>query len=289
MMKRKKNKLAKWANEHPVLGSFAVVILYVLFRRSAHFLFCSLLTQNGTTEVIHEIVDIIWPFLMVAAYEKLFIYKKGGFFHTLFLGTGLIIYGMIPFSMIMIDLLQDADIVWQSLPVILWNIAKTLFVGFREESCFRGIVVNLLGERYLKDRKGIMYTVLLSAFIFGIMHFQNMFIGMSFAGSLIQSMNAFFVGLIFAAVYLRGGSIWACILIHGFIDFGVSARELLTKTFESDLLAAVVNAENNVSIDITTMIEYLVLWLIYVLIALFLLRKKKCNELLHKRSLYQNE
>ena len=202
MMKRKKNKFAIWANEHPVLGSFIVVVLYVLFRRSTHFLFCSLLVQTSTTEAIHEIVDIIWPFLMVAAYEKLFIYKKGGFFHTLFLGTGLIIYGMIPFSVNMIDLLQDADIVWQSLPVILWNIAKTLFVGFREESCFRGIVVNLLSERYLKERKGIMFTVLLSAFIFGIMHFQNMFIGMSFAGSLIQSMNAFFVGLIFAAVYL---------------------------------------------------------------------------------------
>ena len=282
MISKDNNRFAKWANEHPVLGGFIVLVLYVFFRRSMHFLFCTLLPQSKTTEVIHEIIDIIWPFLMIVVYEKLFIYKKGNFLRTFLLGTGLMIYGLIPFTLNMLGLMQIPDLEWQSLPILLWNVATMLFVGFREESCFRGIVVNLLGGRYLKDRKGILFTVFLSAFFFGIMHFQNMFIGMTFLGSLIQSVNAFFLGLAFVAVYLRGGNVWACILIHAFIDFGVSAKEMLTKTYATDLISAVANNGNGTKLNTATIIFYLVLWSAYTLIALFLLRKKKCSELLEQ-------
>ena len=282
MTAAKKNSLAEWANRHSLAACFVVVALYIVFRRSTYFIFRSVLPQSAAVMVVYELIDVIWPFMMVAAFGRLTIYRKGRFFPTLLMGVGLILYGLIPFVLNLLALAEEPGLVWQSPLLMLWGIATELFVGFREESVFRGITVNLFADKYLKDRRGILLTAFGASFFFGVMHMQNIALGQTVLGSAIQSVNAFFLGLVFAAVYLRGANIWALMLIHAFIDLGVSVKELLTETYAADALSAMAASNMETSIDAGTLIPMLILWLIYTVIALFLLRKRKCAQILER-------
>ena len=278
-----KNRLAARAHAHPVAASLIVMLLYIILRRSSYFLFRNVLPQTGAVSVIYELVDAVWPFLLVAAFGCLRAYRKGGFFRTLLFGIPLILYGAIPFVENMLGLFSEPDLVWQTPLMMLWGIVPYLFIGFREESVFRGIVIDLFADK-MKDRRGVLTVAVFSAFLFGIMHMQNVFIGQTFFGSLIQSVNAFFLGLLLVAVYLRGGNLWALMLIHAFIDFGISAKEALTVTYRADAITAAANSNTETSVDAGYVISMLIFWALYTAIALFLLRKKKCGEIVERFS-----
>ena len=283
MSETKRNQFTEWMNEHLFAAGMVVMLLYILLRRTSYFIFRSLLPKNGITTVIHEITDVIWPFLMVALFGRLNVYRKGGFFRTLFLGISLILYGFV-FGYLgnFISLSQVEGLEWQTPLMMIWGVITMLFVGFREESVYRGILVNVFADKYAKDRRGILLTAFGASLFFGLMHMQNVFIGQSFLESVLQTLNAFFLGSVFAAVYLRGGNLWAVMVIHGFIDLGLTAKNMLTKTFASDA-AAYLASHTQTTVDAGEMIFRIILWAVYVLIALFLLRKSKCNEIIDRR------
>lgn len=231
---------------------------------------------------MYEIVDVIWPFLMVAAFGRLHVYReKRWFFRTLLLGIPLILYGVLGGAMDVLPILGQPDLKWQTPLMMLWAAVTMFFVGFREESVYRGIIVNVLADKYLKDRRGILITTLIAAALFGVMHMQNMAIGQSFAESVIQSVNAFFLGTLIVAVYLRGGNLWALMLLHGFIDLAVSISVLLTVTYSQDLMASLAT-EQETSVSPVDLLIYAVFWGIYLGVALLLLRKKKCGEIVER-------
>ena len=280
--KAKQNRLTAWAYAHPMAAGLAVAVLYVIFRRISHFVFKDLLPSSAAVTAIHEIVDVVWPFLIVVAFGQGHVYRRRGFWRTLFLGLSLILYGLF-FGYVsnLVSLLQEPGLEWQTPLMALWGVITMLFVGFREESVFRGAAANILADRYLNDRRGILVTAFGSAFFFGVMHMQNVFVGQSFTESVLQSINACCLGVLFCAVYLRGGSLWAMMLIHGFIDLGLLFKNLLTRTYASDAMGFLAG-NTETSIDLAETAFKLVIWAICILIALFLLRKSKCDEIIER-------
>ncbi|MGB8220502.1 MAG: CPBP family intramembrane glutamic endopeptidase [Methanoregula sp.] len=98
--------------------------------------------------------------------------------------------------------------------VILAFAALTLLVGFAEETFFRGLILTSLLPA------GTIRAVALSSFFFAAPHLLNV-IGGTWdpAFTIVDSIAAFGLGVTFAAIRLRTGSIWPLVGIHALFDF----------------------------------------------------------------------
>lgn len=89
--------------------------------------------------------------------------------------------------------------------------------AFTEEIAFRGIIgANFM--RIYNKKSGVWITLFVTSIIFGAVHILNVFAGADFGQSLFQGFYAFALGMLFAAVLLRTGNLWICIIIHGLTD-----------------------------------------------------------------------
>ena len=268
---------AAWAKEHPVAAGFVLVLLFVVFRKGLYFLFRAL-PQNTGLRVVHEVLDVIWPYLLVVLFGQTWTYKAKGFFRTLYIALPLLIASA---ALLVVSIVGTAEqgVEWYPFGMILLGVFTGFAIGFREESVFRAISLNVLAAKYLKDRRGVWIAVLGSAFFFALVHMSNMMTGSSFVSCLAQTVNAFFAGAMFGAFYLRGGSLWAMIFLHGLYDIAVSVTNLFTKTYGADMLTAL--AENRESSFLTVLTSN-PLSLGFIAITLFLLRKSKCGEIIER-------
>lgn len=88
----------------------------------------------------------------------------------------------------------------------LWTIvAVVLFAPVFEELICRGLVLESLRTRY-----GVVAAWLLSSLFFGVIHLQPQLV-----------VNAFFVGLILAYIYIRTDSLWPAMILHA-VNNGVA-------------------------------------------------------------------
>lgn len=97
--------------------------------------------------------------------------------------------------------------------VLLVNVALG---AFSEEVMFRGFLY-----AGLRDRLGIWPSVLLTTFLFGIVHVLNAFLVGNVGAAVYQSVAAMMSGLMFLAIRLRTESIWPAILFHGAWNYGL--------------------------------------------------------------------
>lgn len=96
--------------------------------------------------------------------------------------------------------------------------AMALAPGVCEEILFRGIP----GTNWLRVRceeRDILPDILVTGAVFGLVHGMNFFAGAALGSTIFQVSYAFCLGVFFAAVMLRGGSIVPCMIMHTLIDF----------------------------------------------------------------------
>lgn len=93
---------------------------------------------------------------------------------------------------------------------------STLSVGLVEELSI-GIIQNQLIEFYGEHRKGIIKSIVLSSFLFALMHLINFDKGVW--GEIAQLFYSLFIGLAFGVVLFITKRIYPLIIIHGLIDF----------------------------------------------------------------------
>lgn len=108
----------------------------------------------------------------------------------------------------------------QSYGTGFWTIlAVVIFAPVFEELICRGLVLESLRSRY-----SVVVAWFLSALFFGVIHLQPQLV-----------VNAFFMGLIFAYIYLRTDSLWSTMILHA-INNGV-AYIIMMMGYESFLLS----------------------------------------------------
>ncbi len=98
---------------------------------------------------------------------------------------------------------------------ILLFALSCLFTGLFEETVFRGILFSLLASVFSKDRKGFLWTVVLSSAIFGLSHLLN---GLS-VSVLLQVGYSFLTGGLFAFCLAKTKNVLCCALVHGVYNF----------------------------------------------------------------------
>src|SRR5947209_2908844 len=96
---------------------------------------------------------------------------------------------------------------------LLLFLAAASFVGFVEETYFRGMMLRVL------LRRGPWQAVIISSLLFGIMHLLNVAGGANLVATLLQVVYAVAIGLMYAALALRTRTILPLIVIHGLTDF----------------------------------------------------------------------
>ncbi len=112
-----------------------------------------------------------------------------------------------------------------NIPVIL-NLATFCFlIGIAEEFLCRGWLLNEFLERFKDSKKNIILSIVLSSLVFGAMHITNIFVGQTLIDTLVQILNATFIGIIFACIYYKTKNIWSVVLIHAFWDFSIMIGE----------------------------------------------------------------
>jgi uncharacterized protein len=88
-----------------------------------------------------------------------------------------------------------------------------LLVGFVEEAYFRGLMLQAL----VVD--GVWRAAIISAVLFGLLHFMNIAAGWNPAYVLQQVLYAGALGFMYAALAIRTGVIWPLVLTHAATDF----------------------------------------------------------------------
>ena len=156
---------------------------------------------------------------------------------------------------------------WVSLPVMLTGVLYLFGIGFWEEMIFRGVIGNTLALKYATNTKGMWLTVVLSAAIFSAIHLQSLLHGLPLTAMAAQLTGAFGLGLVFAAVYLRGGNLWVLVLLHTIVD--------VPGSFQSTFIVSNTAASVIDSISELNFTSILGLLPIHIAFTMFLLRKSK--------------
>lgn len=95
---------------------------------------------------------------------------------------------------------------------VIMFVVFTLFVGFSEETVFRGIIRDKL------KFKGPVFYIVFSSVIFGILHMANALNGKDPLSVTLQVINAFLIGLILALLIETTENIIPLILFHFAFD-----------------------------------------------------------------------
>ena len=101
-------------------------------------------------------------------------------------------------------------------PVLLILLVNVALGAFSEEVMFRGFLY-----AGLRDRLSIWPSILLTTFLFGIVHVLNAVLIGNVSAAVYQSLAAMMSGLMFLAIRLRLQSIWPAILFHGAWNYGL--------------------------------------------------------------------
>ena len=260
-------KIKRFAQNRTFLFSVAVTALFALCLRCSGLLY-NLLPQFALKNFLFEIFDILWPVALVLLFGYGFIFRRKGFVNTLIPGMApLCLRTVLVVNVIILSIAERVQ--WQTMPVILTGILSMIGIGIREEVVFRGIICNALVSKYGTSKKGLWFAVIVSAACFSVMHLQNLIHGIAPMALVAQLISAFTMGLVLAAIYVRGGNIWVPILIHAITD----ASGLFQSTFTVTAVSGIQEMSG------LSILGSLVLLPIHISLTIFLLRKSKQSEI----------
>lgn len=269
-MREKITRLPKWA---VILITLAIVAGFLLILNLAGFVLSFIPRIDRlsvyTSQMIAELCAGIYALgmLKLLGYGSVIREKGAGFVKGFYIGGFLVAYCCFSFVAQFYVQFMDKERCRQPLAAILIFIVTMFLVGWTEEAIFRGIVLNLLLDRFSKTKGGILAAIILDGVIFGFMHMANLFSGASPESACVQALTAAMLGILLAAVYARTRNIWIVILAHSLIDFA----SLLSSGIygKGDLISGI----NDISVINLVSIPVL------LIPAIILLRRSKLEEL----------
>jgi membrane protease YdiL (CAAX protease family) len=196
-------------------------------------------------------------------------FKNGGFFRGLLCGLPYLALQIFILVLFFSENLGNPEVSWKPWYLIVYGVFSVVGIGIREECIYRATLQNIVAKKYANSVKGIWISTIISAAIFGLSHVTNLFYGVEPLAVLAQVLSATMVGILFGAIYLRSGSIWAVILIHTLVDTAGLAGSTFLRSISD------VDDMNQLSVSWAK----LIMWLLYIGLAAFLLRPSKCKQI----------
>ncbi len=254
-------------NGFTIVFSTIVGILVTLISFFNHGRYENLISTFKLTSPFVMAINVISILLSNLIFKNLRIYTKGNFFKTVKVSSVYLVYVLAILICVTYTKIQTNPQFKSTTEIILSILTLIFTVGFVEESLFRGLILNIFAKKYLYEPKGILKILVFPSVIFGFVHLFNIFVGVSLEKVILQSVMAFFTGILLNAIYIRSGNIFVLILIHAIIDASGLFEHLFLKTN-----ITLSNSINKISYITLVYIP------LYLLLTIFLLRKSKLEE-----------
>ena len=265
-----KEKIRDFIRTSPILFSLGFTLLALLVTAAFAYLNSLLLPHNTWGDILDEVLHILGTVALAVIFGFGFIFRQRGIRATF--GAAWLIflfYGFVLFFQVGAKI-SDPATEWESELEIFQGILVLLGIGIREEILYRGVISNAIARKYGSTTKGLWITALSTGAMFGAVHLTNLFHGVSFAGALTQAISCIAGGVLYCAIYLRGGSIWVVALLHSLKDTPAMVETLFINIAENTT-AANVDMISSYRMDLTQ-IMFIVGDL---LLAAYLMRKSK--------------
>lgn len=106
-----------------------------------------------------------------------------------------------------------------------------LMAGIVEELVFRGAILYAFVRVWGSSRRGLFQSALLSAVLFGALHAINAVFGKALPLAMLQILNATLSAVLYAALVLKGGSVWPIVFWHAVLNTVVNLQVAATPGF----------------------------------------------------------
>lgn len=216
-----------WARQRPLQFSVAVALVFVLYLTVTGEISLYVRDVSGSIALTY-LDESIFRFLFAGAiflfaYDVLPRFFFGLSLSGLGRGFSLCIALYVLTFLGGFGRLLLADRSTFSMPTVATLIIFPFFmlsVGLAEEFVFRGLILGLLFEKYGTSRRGVAFAALLSGGLFGLVHLMNLTSAPQLiVATISQVIGAAFIGVYFASVYLRCGTLWPVVIVHAMYDF----------------------------------------------------------------------
>jgi membrane protease YdiL (CAAX protease family) len=213
------SRLKDFATDHPLTFVLLTIVAWTLTGAAGTALATVLLSASffdplpqslGTLAATTFILILTWRFgwLKAAGIANLgswlaWLVALGAFIY-LILAYNVAFFGEISFNLS--DLTSSSET-----SAIFW---RQILVGTVEEILFRGFVLYSLVRVWGKTKRGLTAAVLVSAFLFGIVHLLQAVAGNSLEVALLNTLEGFVSGIWFALFVLTWSTLWPVAAIH---------------------------------------------------------------------------
>lgn len=269
-----KEKTAAMKEKHPVLLCLIVVVLVEAAMWAVKGGMSLAGFGNDGSNLYFMIRELLYCGLGLASLKILNltrIFKETKNFWRTFLSAGLVLMIIILscftfFPDISGDYKSVAEIV--SLPIFI------LAIGFFEETVFRGIVINLLADRFCRSVKGVWATAAISGSLFGMVHLLNVFAGQSLQDTIVQVIQISFFGILLGAIYLKNRNIYSMMLLHALYD----GSRMIARGLNNGW--SIMGTDDNGSFDLKKVIILNIIYCsIYLIATAVILRPKSARKI----------
>lgn len=202
--------------------------------------------------------------IILSGQKKVLTRKGGGFGRGLLVGMYFLVISV--YSIFIYLLAYEGERVMHPWYLIAAFFLCMFFVGVVEEFVFRGIIADLMLQKFGTSKSGIWKAVIVSGIFFGCAHLSNLFVSAP-VGVLVQTIIASMMGMLLVAIYYRSGCIWVTVALHALIDI---AAGITTGLYGNETMADSISAYS--PIQLVSVIPYLIALLV-------LLRNKKLPEI----------
>lgn len=231
--------------------------------------------DNYFVHLIKELLLVCFcVFLVFISGQTHIFHRKGsGILKGIWIGFYYFFMGSV--TLVINLFLEEVERKLQPWYMILAFLLFMICVGIAEEVFFRGVLAEILYQRFAADRAGIWKAVILSGLFFGIIHLSNLSFGAPM-GVLVQVAGASISGMVFTAVYYRSGNIWTTVLLHSYVDMAALS---LSGIYGCGTVKDMISDYG--PLKLAGMVPY-------VLVLLVLLRKKKIEEVERNMAIRKN-
>lgn len=194
----------KFGEEHPVL--FEIILFVAAFAAAAVF------TVLGS--IFYLPSELSTSIARIAVGIALLLIYKRAFRGSRFFNNPVFVLPALLFPVWNIFYYLSSGIAIGGVSFFADGIITAMAPAIFEEVLFRGIFIYNLRKKGSSD----LQCLLISAILFAAVHLTNL-AGLSPASVAVQTVYSFVIGLVFAAVYLKNGSLFQVVIVHFLIDF----------------------------------------------------------------------
>jgi len=134
----------------------------------------------------------------------------------------------------------DLGLTFQSVPLSGAVALNGSAAAVLEELAFRGAVLSVLLWCWAKLPGGVMRSVWLTAIVFGASHIVRLAMGQAALTVGLLMLDSTLAGVFYAALVLRGRSVWPAVAVHLALNAHIGARAVAVPGFEETVGAWVI-------------------------------------------------